>query len=648
MRKRWQIVPIIFEQIRLWSEKLHIGPEIAEILLRRNWSMKDAAAFLCVAKKDFYDPFLLPNMRVATARINAAIYKREIITIFGDYDVDGITSTAVLYKTLKKLGARVEYYLPDRQKEGYGLHKEAIEKFKFHTKLLITVDCGIRSVDEVEYANDFMDVIITDHHLPGKMLPAALAVIDPKRDDCTYPDKNLAGVGVAFKLCQALWQSSKGEKFTHYLDIVALGTVADIVPLLDENRKIVQMGLKKIENKGLLALIDICRLNAQKLNSADIGFVIGPRFNAAGRLAQAGWGVELLLTDDEEKVYEIAKLLDEENKKRKQLVETAFAEAKAQVIENAYEKTAAIIVSARGWHPGIIGIVASRLVDVFYRPTIVISIDESGKGKGSCRSIDGLNINDALAASADTLLGFGGHAMAAGLTIQEKDITKFRQILTQYVMENLDENDFFPQITIDDILKPQQVTKNLLEELEVLEPFGAGNPPPLFLCTDVEVIATKKMGVADKHLRCRFSSEQQSYTAIGWNMGEQAEELNGKKIDMIFSPGINVWQEKEYMQFMLKDIRPTSFLYPSHDKIGKFYLLLKKLAHKKKNINLAVVKAGCNQYVKDVKKIDYCIKVLTEIKIIELTTDGNIKFLPLGKGKKSLNASATFLKRYMQ
>ncbi|WP_196604977.1 single-stranded-DNA-specific exonuclease RecJ [Pectinatus haikarae] len=653
MKKKWNISPADAAGQRLWAEKLNISPAAAGVLLKRGWTLQNAQAFLNVQEQNFYDPFLLPNMQAAVARIKAAIFKKDLITIFGDYDVDGITATAVLYKTLKELGALVEYYLPDRQSEGYGVHKQSIDKFIGQTNLLITVDCGIRSTEEMEYAGNYMDVIVTDHHLPGPQLPAAVAVIDPKRDDSCYPDENLAGVGVAFKLCQALWQNVKNEEFTKYLDIVALGTVADIVPLLNENRKIVKSGLTAIENTGLIELIKLCGLKKENITAGHIGFVLGPRLNAAGRLKHAGIGVELLLTEDREKASELAKYLDDENKIRQSLVESTFAEAVKTVHANNYDKTTAIVAAGQNWHPGIIGIVASRLVEEFYRPTVVISLNEEAIGKGSCRSIRGFNICDALSASDDVLESFGGHAMAAGLTINKTKVELFRKKFTQYADDFLTEENLQPLLEIAEVLHPEEVTKKLITDIAQLEPFGVGNPAPLFLCGGVQAKNPKRLGKNGEHLKFVFSVKDRLYTALGWGFGEFADKLANKNAIFVFHPEINIWNGKEQIQFNIKDIKMDERKYPSHDEIGLFYIFLKKTLSAGKTARLdtdTIRKAYTHFSAKAItaEEIEYCLQVLSEINIINFNkTDHSIELLPLPKEKKNINTSKTFLQQYI-
>ncbi|WP_196592681.1 single-stranded-DNA-specific exonuclease RecJ [Pectinatus sottacetonis] len=655
MVKRWHIVSNNQQSCGEFAKVLNISPIIAAILLNKNLTQEEAEIFLHTEQQKFYDPLLLPNMRAAVARIIAAIYKKEHITIFGDYDVDGITATTLLYKTLKKLGADAAYYLPDRQTEGYGVHKEAVDKFIGKTNLLITVDCGIRSIDELRYAGDYMDVIVTDHHLPGETLPEAVAVIDPQRADSDYPDKNLAGVGVAFKLCQALWQSIKKEPFEQYLDVAALGTVADIVPLIGENRKIVKMGLASITNMGILKLIEVCNLSRDKITAGHIGFVLGPRLNAAGRLKHASMGVELLLSEDADEAYKLALELDKENKIRQELVETAFKEAVKIIEKNKYQNEAAIVVAARNWHQGIIGIAASRIVDAYYRPTVVISLDEDGMGKGSCRSIKEFNICEALEKCSDCLAAFGGHAMAAGLSLKEENINEFRRTFTHYAEMILTNDDMQPIVEIAQVVQPELINKKMIADLSLLEPFGMGNPAPSFLCGGIQPYNVKKIGKTKQHLKFNFTAQNKQYTALGWNIGEYADIIETKKVDLVFQPEINVWNDREYIQLKIKDIKISAAgkKYPSHDMIAAVYLFLKKKINENGGKwffnEQKMISTYLNEEIYNISEenIIYCLKVLCEIQVILFDKKNMACTLPVGlKEKKDINTSVTFLERY--
>ena len=430
------------------SKEHHIPRVISTILLNRGIESKDIAPYLRKSMADIINPMLMLDMDKAVERITNAIQSNEKIAVYGDYDVDGITSTALLYKFLLSLGADVEYYIPDRKGEGYGINIMAVNKlFKQGIKLMITVDCGITAIGEVEFAKlQGMDVIITDHHTCKDRLPtAAEAILNPKRLDCDYPFDALAGVGVAFKLILAL-AIKNGLKttdvFNQYVDIATLGTIADVVPLLGENRVIVDKGLKILHNPkriGIRAVMEVAGVLDKPLSASTIAFSIAPRLNAAGRLGSAATAVELLLTNDESRARELALLLDTENKERQQTERQIFDEALELIAKDPnFEKKKVIVLAQENWHQGVIGIVASRLCDMYYKPCILIS-HTNGVGKGSGRSIKGFNLFDALTHCEKQLIDFGGHAVAAGLNVNMSDIDSFIKEINKYADEVLTE-----------------------------------------------------------------------------------------------------------------------------------------------------------------------------------------------------------------
>jgi single-stranded-DNA-specific exonuclease len=546
-------------------EKLKISKVIASLLVNRGIvDEKEAYEFLNSRNQAFLDPFLLKGMDRSIKRITNAIKNKEKITVYGDYDVDGITATAVLVRVLTLLGAIVTYYIPERQNEGYGLNENAMERIiEDGTNLLITVDCGVSSVMEVARVNNRLDVIITDHHRPPEILPDAFAVINPKQLDCLYPDKEIAGVGVAYKLCQALWKTIKSLELREYLDIVALGTIADIVPLTGENRLIVTLGLEQLNctmNLGLQSLIKHCGLAGKKIDAGKVGFVLAPRLNAAGRIDSALTGVQLLLTDDLLEADRVAEALENDNVKR-QLIEKDIllkAEESLKQFDMTTEKV--IIISGVNWHSGVIGIVASRLVDKYYKPVIVIS-ETDGIGKGSCRSIQGFDIYKALTKCNNLLEKFGGHAQAAGLSILPENIPLLRQQLTEIAKKVLTVEDYVPKIRIDAIVTLNDINQDFVKKLECLEPYGMGNPRPIFACTNLALVDARPMGQEGKHLRFRMKEKGQITNGIAWGMGELAPDLiQEKNIDLAFQPEINEWQGKCNVQlkaYAFRDIVKT-------------------------------------------------------------------------------------------
>ncbi|MBO4853193.1 MAG: single-stranded-DNA-specific exonuclease RecJ, partial [Schwartzia sp.] len=489
MRKKWSIIGTADASDQAFAEQLGVSTFLAGILRRRNISdVQKARAFLNPEQlQAYYDPFLMRDMDRAVARIRQAIEASEKIVVYGDYDVDGITATTLLVRALRRLGAVADYYIPKRE-EGYGLHTESLKKIaEDGAGLVVTVDCGIAGTAEIDAVRGVIDVVVTDHHLPGDTLPDAAAVVDQHRADCEYPFKDLAGVGIAFKLCQALFRVMKDEEFDDDIELVALGTVADIVPLLSENRKLVKIGLSRMKEtklQGLRQLIDVAGLSGKEISSGQIGFMLAPRLNAAGRLETAMRGVELLMTEDENKARDIALMLNELNGERQQVEADILEQAKKQLasVDTAAART--LVVAGKDWHSGVIGIVASRLVDLYYRPTVVVSLQD-GVGKGSCRSIKGFHLFDALTAAKDTLVQFGGHEMAAGLTVLPENIGALQEALDDYAKKNLTEEDYIPCLELEAELRPEEITINLVKELALLEPYGMSNPRPLFCCLGI-------------------------------------------------------------------------------------------------------------------------------------------------------------------
>lgn len=657
MNKRWEILPIDEKKQILLEKNLHISSSLAEILTRKNLDENSAKLFLNPTKIPYHDPFLLKDMEKACQRLLSALKNKEKICIYGDYDVDGVSSTALLMTIFTKLGFNIDYYLPDRHSEGYGLHIESLQKLIPKYDLLITVDCGITSLDEVDYAKDKIDMIITDHHLPREILPDAFAIINPTQTHCNYPNKNLCGVGVAFKLCQGLYQSLNKDihELENYLDIVALGTIADIVPLVDENRRIVKKGLANIQNLGIKTLIEICNYDENNINTGHIGFGVAPRLNAAGRLTHASIAVELLLATDKQTARQKALYLDEENKQRQEIVEDIFHEAVKKIEENNLQENKIIIVVGENWHEGVIGIAASRLQEKYYRPIIIIATKDN-IGKASCRSIDGLHMKNALTYCEQDLMVYGGHSKAAGFTIDLAKLDDFISHMQTYANEHLTDEDLIPIYQVETVLTPQDITMDFIEELSLLEPFGMGNPKPQFVCQNLLVTKSMKMGKENNHLRFNFAYNNTQYTAIGWHMADVADDINNKYVDILFKPELNHWNDHTYLQFKLSDLRQSkqkiSYLeeFPAYDTIGKIYLCLRN-QEKKYGQNIFPLK-DCQALLKQIYNLnlsDYSIKqcliILSEINILTINQD-KIKLLSLPNQKIDIKNSPTFAKRF--
>jgi single-stranded-DNA-specific exonuclease len=568
MQKRWKIADELTEEERQAQQEIAKAikcPDmIAEMLVRRGlMNQKEINLFFHPDLSSRHDPFLFQDMEKAVKRIIRAVNEQELITIYGDYDVDGTTSTALLYLGLKKVNARVDYYIPHRMIDGYGLSISGVDQLKENgTSLIISVDCGINSISEVDSINELgMDIIITDHHNPKEELPRALAVINPKLPDCRYPCQELAGVGVAYKLLMALYTLmgvDSDEMCNKYLDLVALGTIADIVPLVGENRLFAYIGLERLikkQNIGLNALISIAGLSEKELNAGDIVFGIAPRINAAGRMGTALTAVELLVSVDEKESRELAQQIEHQNSLRQQIDQRTFSEA-CQIIEKKYknlEETLFIVVSSDEWHPGVIGIVASKLVEKYYRPAVMISFKD-GIGSGSGRSIADFDLFDALGQVQEYLDSFGGHKYAAGLSILAEYLDTFENKITRYMKNKITPEMLLPPLKIDCNLELYEINENLLEWLNRFAPFGPGNMKPVFYTKEVIVIGYPYC-VGKNHLKLKVMKDGCELDLIGFNLGDYLPFLKkGSQIDIAYSLEFNTWQGRTSIQGKLKDL----------------------------------------------------------------------------------------------
>lgn len=550
---------------KLLAQEVGISPIVAQVLLNRGINTTEGARnFLAASLADIPDPFLMKDMDKAVARLNDAISAREPILIYGDYDVDGMSATALLLIFLRKLGAQVGYYIPNRLREGYGLNKSISQRASTKGfKLIITVDCGIAAREEVAAGGEYgIDFIISDHHEPSGALPPALAVLNPKRKDCDYPYSELAGVGVAFKVVQALG-ATRGYTGTRwwqqYLDLVALGTVADVVPLQGENRILVKYGLRALagsERMGLKALLEVTGLTGRELKPGHIGFYLGPRLNACGRLGRADSGVKLLVTSDQKQAEKLARKLDQKNRKRQDMETAILAQARAQVEKeiNLTEERV-IVLGSPHWHPGVIGIVASRLVELYYRPTLLIAWQE-GEGKGSARSIPGFHMFKALCCCEDLLLRFGGHEQAAGFSLLEDKLPALRRRLNEVAMEWLQEEELQPIQPIDMEVKMKELDFDLLSSLEALAPFGMGNPQPIFACRQAELTGCRGVGKEGAHLKLRVRQEGRELDGIGFRLGKLAPALQEHRrgVDLAFALERNHWRGRTSLQLVIRDL----------------------------------------------------------------------------------------------
>ena len=578
MLKEW----IVYEECAegaVLAQELGTAPIIGQLLWNRGIRSADAArAFLHPEEAPFHDPFLMADMEPAVQRIQKAIHCGEPIVVYGDYDVDGMTSTALLLRNIRALGGNVSYYIPNRFTEGYGINLPALQQIAAGgCGLLVSVDCGIASVQPVEEMRSVMDIVITDHHLPGSELPPALAVVNPHREDCFYPDKDLAGVGVAFKLVQALRQREEKKPWADDLDMAALGTVADLVPLIGENRKIVQLGLARMaENpcRGIQALIEVSGIDGKKINTGMVGFQLAPRLNAAGRIESARRGVELLLSEDAKEAERIASGLNELNTERRDLEQEILTEAE-MMLADFTQDVPAVVVAGEDWNPGVIGIVASRLVEQYYRPSIVLT-RQGDVYKGSCRSIHGLHMYHALAACRETLIQFGGHEMAAGLSLECARLEEFRAAFSDYVQMHLTPADFTPKIRIAGLLHPADWTLEMVEELALLEPYGIENPRPIFGVREIRPRSASAIGAEKKHLRMEVGTRGKHVSALYWNFGHLAQVLTEEDSDLAYTPSINEWQGMRSVQCMVESIMPAEHerVFPDRDLLKRIYSFL--------------------------------------------------------------------------
>ena len=553
-------------EITEFSNKYKLSYVMATILLNRGLkSEKDVVGYIKKSLEEINNPELLPDIDIAVDRIIKAIENKEKIMIYGDYDADGVTSTSLLYKFLEKNGADVSYFIPDRIKDGYGLNIMNINKIsKLGIKLLITVDCGIASFGEIELANaQKMDVIITDHHSCREKLPRALAVINPKRADSEYPFRELAGVGVAFKLVLALAKKmghNTKECFDEYVDIAAIGTIADVVSLQGENRVIAAKGIEKLENtknKGLKTLLDVAGCSNKKIDSKTVAFALSPRNNAAGRMESATLALELLLENNEEKAYELSVKLDEINKLRQKTEQEIFQEAIELIEEDKeFEKKNIIVLAKEGWHHGVIGIVASRICEMYYKPCILLSI-EGDSAKGSGRSKEGINLFEALTFCDELLTKYGGHSQAAGLTLDKNLIGEFSQKIDKYIKDNVT-GELVKTLDIDCTIPSSFVTMQNAKLMDWLEPFGEGNEKPVFAMSGVKVIEALAIGMDNKHLRLKIDAQGKVIDAVGFSFGEYAAYLkSGLFIDIAFNLDINEYMGTQKVQLVLKDIKSS-------------------------------------------------------------------------------------------
>jgi single-stranded-DNA-specific exonuclease len=552
-------------QAEALADSLGIPVKIAQILVNRNIrDAEEAHDFLYGTLEDLPDPFLLPAMRPAVERLLKAAAKNEKVLIFGDYDVDGVLSVVILTRALKTLGARVDYYIPDRLEEGYGLkpsHIQIVEKKQ--ADVVISVDCGIKALDFVRVVSQKgIDVIITDHHQPGESLPEALAVLNPVLEDSSaYPNRNLAGVGVVFKLIQALFRGHPREsQVPHYLKLVSIGTVADVVPLTRENRILVKQGLQKLEqvsNPGLRSLLSVCGLDGKKIRVSDVGFRIAPRINAAGRMGRADLAVQLFFTDSEQKCRELADELNDMNASRQAIEKAMYAQAGQRIRDRELHKRYKLLVlGCDEWHRGVIGIVASKIKDDFHRPALLFAY-ENGRANGSGRSIREFPLIDCLNHTGRYFNSYGGHPMAVGCELSVQDLPALKKEINKYADSRITAEDLRKKIRIDARLDFDEIGAAFLDYFALISPYGVGNPRPIFMTEDVEVAAPVKK-IKDRHLKLLIKHNGRSFEALGWGKSDWGSFLHkGSRITVVFSVQISQYLGEDRLSLILEDMRPA-------------------------------------------------------------------------------------------
>ncbi len=565
LKKRWKLREIPDEQsVLALADSLNISHALAALLIQRGiTNFFEAKTFFRPSLDSVYDPFLMNGMADASHRVIEAITGNEKICVYGDYDVDGTCSAALMYLFLKELGADVQTYIPNRLTEGYGMSVQSIDYLKDQgVKLIISVDCGITAVEEIDHANKHnIDTVVCDHHQAKDQLPEAYAILDPIKPGCNYPFKHLSGAGVAFKLASAIGDRiGKKEMALKYLDLVALAGAADIVPLLDENRILVKEGLTLINSNprpGVAALIKSARMEIGNLTAGQIVFTIAPRVNAVGRLGDANRAVELFTTDDPVRAMQLAQVLEDENTKRRTIDEATFSHA-IDIVETSvnFDDDLAIVLHDNDWHPGVIGIVASRLVEKFHKPTVMLTTID-GVAKGSARSVPGFNIYEALQNCEDLLVQFGGHEAAAGLAVQLDKLDEFRKKFNLILKECMKEEDIAAEISIDAKISFSEISPKFLRILDQFAPFGPGNMRPMFLSEDVSLVYPPKIVGTNHLVTCfRQNGNEKVFDAIGFNLGHLADSLDRGKnmVDIVYTIETLTKDGKSFPQIRIKDM----------------------------------------------------------------------------------------------
>ena len=557
MNKKWQIYETDEAKINRISQKYNLNKLLLSIIINRNIREEDIEVFLNPTRNNFHDPFLMPDMEIAVERIIKAINNKEKIIIYGDYDVDGITSITVLKSFFEDRGIKVDQYIPNRLAEGYGLNKPAIDEIaKNNYNLMITVDCGISGIEEIEYANSLgLEIIVTDHHEVGDKLPNAIAVVNAKRKDNQYPCRDLAGVGVVFKLIQAIGikLGLEEKEYLKYLDIVCVGTISDIVPLVDENRVIAKLGLmlvKQTKNMGLKSLL--ISSGYKNIDSNTISFGVAPRINACGRMGHADEALKLFLSKDIYEVNELTKKLNDYNSLRQEKEKAIYEDAINQIETNKLNEKNAIIIAGENWHHGVIGIVSSKITELYFKPSILLCYEDD-LAKGSGRSIPGFDLHEALMKCQNTIERFGGHSMAVGITIKRDKFEEFSEQFEK-IAKDAKIDEIIPIINIDAKINLSEINKEMVASLKQLEPFGEGNKTPIFAFKNLKIDSIRALSEG-KHIKMTLKDGNVIINAIGFNLGYLADEYRiGDKIDVVGTFEINSFNGVDNLQINIKDV----------------------------------------------------------------------------------------------
>lgn len=660
MRKKWLSEKTDDTIIHTLAKTLHLMNLTAKVLFNRGLrDVESAKNFLDAEGSPFFDPFTMKDMRKAVERILAALNRNEKICVYGDYDVDGMSATAILVRALRRLNGDVAFYIPDRA-EGYGLNIPALEKIsEAGAKLVVTVDCGITNEREIAAVKDRLEVIVTDHHLLGtEPLTCAVAVVNPHQPDCNYPDKNLCGAGIAFKLCQALAAHTKKISAQEYftdIELAALATVADLVPLVGENRKIVHFGLHRMRQSecvGLRALVNVAVSGDKKISAGNVAFQIAPRLNAAGRMQTADGGVRLLLTDDDDEALEIARRLNKLNQQRKD-TEVKILLAAEEIVRDIRDERggdlSTLVISGEGWPEGVIGLVASKLVEHYNLPTIVLTTQDGKFSHGSCRSIPALHMKDALDSMAELFTQYGGHSQAAGLTIPTEKIRELSARFDQYVRDNLTDEDFRPILKVDEIFDPAQLEFDIADEFRKLEPYGIGNPHPLLAFNGVRGVNPKIFGQGSEHLSFTIHSAtgRPPIRAVAWNMAHLLPLVEKNLLAITYEPTVEIWQNERNLQCMVKTLEPVEVPadFPDRETLVAIYQFLRGVRNKTDRFDLCgLVEAFNGRTGKNfsVYAFDCAIDIFEELGLLIVNRKRKAFDVPTPKGKLDLMNSRTF------